>query len=159
MKLSAAFFPFVFLFTLRDGQYSHYVVKKNTTRLLLCLVSQTHLANSKEWVSCLILINLISQLIQTSALPVRPSPGDNGKPTGQQLTKRILYFVNYIYYTFAVSTFICGLQQATGKLEITFSLIFFKYLINFSALLHLSIQTLKNTYLGPKFSAISVFHL
>ena len=44
------------------------------------LGESTHLANSKEWVSCLILINLISHLIQASALPGKPLPGDCGKP-------------------------------------------------------------------------------
>ena len=44
------------------------------------LGTSTHLANSKEWVSCLILINLISHLIQSSDLPAGPSPGDGGKP-------------------------------------------------------------------------------
>ena len=79
VKLSAASSFFVFLFTLPDSQCSHYFVKKNTKRLLLC---STHLPNGKEWESCLILINLISHLIQTSALPARPSPGDSGKPHG-----------------------------------------------------------------------------
>ena len=46
------------------------------------LGESTHLAKSKEWVSSLILINLITHLIQTNALPDRPSPGDSGKPHG-----------------------------------------------------------------------------
>ena len=46
------------------------------------LGESTHLANRKEWVSCLILIHLISHLIQKSALPARPLPGDSGKPHG-----------------------------------------------------------------------------
>ena len=45
-----------------------------------------HLANSVKWVSCLIWINLNSHLIQSSALPAGPFPGDNGKPTGEQPT-------------------------------------------------------------------------
>ena len=44
--------------------------------------TSTHPANSKERVSCRSLINLVSHLIQSSALPAGTLPGDSGKPHG-----------------------------------------------------------------------------
>ena len=74
--------------------------KEKYKMITFMLGESTHQANSKEWVNCLILISLISHLIQSSALPAGPLPGDSGKPHGAAIY--MLKIILFIEVTFTV---------------------------------------------------------